>query len=52
MAANLFVRVEVLGNEEEDTTDQRRQSNSEKKLQVMKKDAPRSSLKLLTGSIN
>lgn len=27
-------------------------SNSEKKLQVMKKDAPRSSLKLLTGSSN
>lgn len=51
MTTNLFMRVEVLENEEEDTTDQRRQSNGEKKLQVVKKDTPRSSLKLLTGSI-
>lgn len=38
MATNLFLRVEVSGNEEEGTMDQRRQSNGEKKLQVMKTD--------------
>lgn len=32
MATNLFLRVQVLGNEEGGATDQRRQSKGEKKL--------------------